>query len=131
MPQMFMAESPDQAKKRTMEELGDVSQVDVFLNQVLLAVYERPKVTASGIHLSDKTLKEDEFQGKAALVVKLGPTVDGENDRVDFHGRELKVGDWVAIWTNDGAPIKINSKPCRLVPDYRVFLRIPRPDMVW
>lgn len=131
MPQMFMAEDIEVAKTRTLEELGDISEVHVDMNKVLVAVYERPEKTASGLYLSDKTRKEDVHQGKAALVVKIGPGVDQTDRNVDFCGRKLKVGEWVVIWPADGKKLVLNDKACRVVRDDLIDTRIPRPDMVW
>jgi hypothetical protein len=36
-------------KKKLLEELGDISNVELFHNQVLLAVYLRPEKTKSGL----------------------------------------------------------------------------------
>ena len=51
-----------------------IDGIDVLFNQVLIAVYERPKVTASGIHLPDQSTDEDRYQGKVGLVLKRGQT---------------------------------------------------------
>lgn len=131
MPQMFMEQTPEAAKEDVLKSLGDIDGIVLDLNYVLVAIYERPEKTASGIFLSDKTRKEDKWQGKAALIVKLGPGVDMDDGRIEFCGRKLAIGDWVAVQPADGWPVNINGKDCRIVPDYRIFLRIPRPDMVW
>ena len=131
MPQMFMEQAPEAAKAAVLADLGDISGVVLDLNYVLIAIYERPDKTKSGIFLSDKTRREDKWQGKAGLIVKLGPGVDTNDGNIDFCGRRLAVGDWVALQPSEGWPVNINGKDCRIAPDYRIFLRIPRPDMVW
>lgn len=131
MPQMYMAEDPEKAKQRTLAELGDISEVRIDMNRVLLAVYERPEKTESGLYLGDKTRKEDVHQGKAALVVKLGPGVDQSDRNVNFYDRKLAVGEWAVVWPNDGVKFNVGGKDCRLVRDDIIFVRIPRPDMVW
>ena len=51
-----------------MKELGDIGKVEIFNNQVLVAVYIRPNKTKSGLYLSDKTTDEDRYQGKVGLL---------------------------------------------------------------
>ena len=93
-------------------QLSDLKWVDVFNDMVLVAVYERPAKTASGIILASQTRQEDQYQGKAALVVKLGPLVNIDKDT---RGGELAVGDWIAIRPSDGWAVSINQKLCRLI----------------
>lgn len=131
MPQMFSDETPEQARERTWEELGDISGVPVYFNQVLLAIYQRPKMTKSGIMLSDKTLNEDTRQGKAMMVVKMGPGVDMDDANVKFFGRKLSIGQWIAIQPSEGWPVNLNGKQCRMIADYRILMGVDRPDRVW
>jgi len=111
-----------------MRQLVDLKQVDVFNDMVLVAVYERPSKTASGIILASQTKDEDKYQGKAALIVKLGPLANIEKDT---RGGALAVGDWIAIRPSDGWPLNINQKLCRLISEKGVHLRIPSPDAVY
>lgn len=111
-----------------MKQLTDLDRVDVFNDMVLVAVYERPEKTASGIILASQTKEEDRYQGKAALVVKLGPLVNIEKQT---RGGELAVGDWIAIRPSDGWAVSINQKLCRLISEKGVHLRIPSPDAVY
>lgn len=112
-----------------MKQFEDLEKVDVFNDKVLLAVYERPNKTASGIVLPNQTTEEDRYQGKAALVVKIGPLVNLGD--APTRGGEIKIGDWIAIRPSDGWPININQKLCRLVSEKDVHLRIPSPDAVY
>jgi len=72
MPYRRMNHSVD-PKKVILDEMGDISKVELFNNQVLVAIYMRPEKTASGILLPGQTRDEDKYQGKAGLVIKLGP----------------------------------------------------------
>ena len=67
MPAMIMDHDVD-PKEKLLSELGDLSQVEIFNNQVLVAVYIRPNKTKSGLYLSDKTTDEDRYQGKVGLL---------------------------------------------------------------
>ena len=71
MPYMVMQHDEDPAES-LKGMVGDLSHIEVFNNQVLVAVYIRPNKTKSGIYLTDVTVGEDRFQGKVALVLKTG-----------------------------------------------------------
>ena len=60
MPHMMMAHEED-PRAKIHEALGDISQVELFHNQVLLAVYLRPQRTKSGLYLTDSHVEEDRF----------------------------------------------------------------------
>lgn len=130
MPMMLMQHENDPASE-IMKKAGDLSDFVVFGNQVLLGVYERPKVTKSGIHLADMTRHEDRLQGKAAVVLKKGPTAFVSDSNYDFKGQNVEIGDWVAIFVSDGRQIVINGQLCRLVEDQYIRLKIPAPDVVF
>lgn len=130
MPAMLMAHDVDPAKI-IQDKIGKLDDYILFNNQVLLGVYERPKQTKSGIHLSDQTRGEDKYQGKAALVLKKGPTAFVSDDNYDFKGQNVEVGDWVAIFVSDGRPLQVNGQLCRLVEDQWIRLKIPAPDVVY
>lgn len=112
------------------DALGDLSTVEVAQNQMLLAVYERPSKTKSGIYLADTTRDEDKFQGKVGLVVKLGPTAFVDTDKWTFDIKPT-LGDWVVIRASDGFALSVNTKLCRLANDVDLKLRIQQPDQVW
>ena len=63
MPFMIMQHETDPAKA-ILDEIGDISNVEVFNNQLLVAVYIRPEKTKSGLLLPGQTRDEDKFQSK-------------------------------------------------------------------
>ena len=130
MPHMVMEHEED-PKQKLISDLGDLSNVEVFNNQILVAVYIRPTRTKSGIYLSDKTVDEDRYQGKASLVVKLGPEAFKDDTGKWFVGADIKEGDWVALRPSDGWPVSVNGVPCRMIEDTAVRMKIDRPDRVW
>ena len=130
MPPMRMVHTIDPAKE-LLNKIGDLSAFELFGNQVLIAVYERPEKTKSGIILADVTRQEDAFQGKAGLVVKLGPSAFVSDENYNFRNQKAQVGDWVAIFVSDGRKIVVNSTLCRIVEDNHIRLKIPTPDSVF
>lgn len=129
-PAMLMTHDEDPAKT-IQKKIGSLKEFTIFNNYILLGVYERPKVTKSGIHLADQTRVEDKYQGKAALVLKKGPTAFVSDDNYDFKGQNVEIGDWVSIFVSDGRQIVINGQLCRLIEDQHIRLKIPAPDVVF
>ena len=128
MKMVHVSDPADQIVK----EVGDLSKVDIFANQVLLGVYKRPDKTAGGVFLSDRTRGEDEHQGKVGLVLKLGPRAYVDDDENHFDDSEkVKVGDWVVMWVTDGRKVIVNKQLCRVVRDFEIRMRIPAPDVVF
>lgn len=109
-------------------KIGDIHSIQVLNNNVLYAIYERPKVTAGGIHLTDTTSGEDEFQGKAGMILKIGAMV---NDEADLRGFNLEPGMWIAVRPSDGWALQLNGTMCRLINEELIRLVIPTPDTVW
>ena len=130
MPPMLMVHSEDPVQI-ILKEVGDLSKFEVAGNQLLLGIYERPEKTKTGLYLSDQTRKEDQHQGKAALVLKKGPIAFKSDHNYDFKGFDVEVGDWVAIFVSDGRAISIRKKLCRIVEDQHIRLKIPAPDEIY
>jgi co-chaperonin GroES (HSP10) len=126
-----------------LEKLGDLSDIEIFGTDVLLAVYQRPERTKNGLILPDTSRDEDRFQSKAHLVVKLGPRAFVDDDSYAFSDNErLKVGDWCAVRPSDGQLLTLNNMRgssssaddtvlCRLVKDVSIRMRVTHPDRVW
>jgi len=131
MPFMTMEHSVDPAKAIN-EALGDgIENTRIFNNQVLVAVYVRPKKTASGIYLPDAVSDEDKYQGKVGLVVAKGPTAFVDDEGNWFKDVSVDVGDWVIFRPSDGWSITINNVLCRIIDDTLIRGKIDRPDRVW
>ena len=130
MPHMLMSHDVDPAKV-IMNKVGKLDDFVLYGNKVLIGVYERPKVTKSGIHLADVTRKEDQYQGKAGLILKKGPSAFVDDENYSFRGQNVAVGDWVAIFVSDGRSIVVNGQLCRIVDDQHIRLKIPAPDVVF
>lgn len=136
MPAMLMKHDEDPAAA-IRKRVGSVDHLTIFGNYVLVAIYERPKITKSGIHLSDQTIQEDQWQGKSALVLSCGPSAFISDSNYDFKEQSVKPGDWVAIFVSDGRKLVIQNEKtgerqlCRMVEDQHIRLKIPSPDSVY
>jgi co-chaperonin GroES (HSP10) len=130
MPYMRMQHDKD-PKQALLDEIGPIDDIEIFHNQVLVAIYIRPNVTKGGIYLSDKTVDEDKYQGKVGLVIKKGADAFNDPSGKWFNGVKIALHDWVVFRPSDGWQITVHGKVCRILDDTDVRGRIPAPDVVW
>jgi co-chaperonin GroES (HSP10) len=114
---------------KLLDELGDLSGIELFHNQLLVAVYIRPEKTKSGLFLAQQTLNEDRFQSKLGLVVKKGPQAFISGGEWQFPDIELH--DWILFRPSDGWNITVSGVLCRILTDTAVKGRISSPDLIW
>jgi co-chaperonin GroES (HSP10) len=131
-------------KRELLDNLGDVSHFEIASNEVLLAIYQRPEMTEGGILLPHKTLKEDIYQGKVGLVVKIGAAcsfnIEDTYSDITFK-LDVKLHDWVVVRPSDTWALDFNGSPraiekkdfvaCRLVRPRNIRARIQNPLSVW
>ena len=99
---------------------------------LLIAVYKRPEMLKSGIILPGTSgpRKEDEWQGKVGLVLKVGPfCYTGENE--NRFERTPVVGSWVAINVGDTWAFNLWDLRCRHVHEDDVKMILDNPDCVY
>jgi co-chaperonin GroES (HSP10) len=126
---MLMSHEED-PKKKLLDQLGDISDIELFHNQVLLAVYLRPEKTKSGLILTADHLDEDRYQSKVGLLVKQGPLAF-EQDGNWFTGMTFQEHDWLIFRPSDGWSITVNGVLCRIFDDISIKGRAPHPDSVY
>ena len=127
MPWMPMHHEVDPAKK-ILDDIGDLSTVEIFNNKILVGVYIRPQKTKSGLYISDKTVDEDRFQSKVGLLLKTGPQAFVKNDDGWFDDIEFNHGDWLVYRPSDGWNVTIHGVLCRVLADHQVQQRVKHPD---
>lgn len=127
-------------KEWVKETIGTkVDALEIFNSKVLVAKFIRVK-SAGGIIIPGSAQKEDEWQGKVGLVLKMGPGAfrDTPETGANFYGVTVKPGEWVTYRYSDG--YDFNFKPnggeievvkCRLLEDVDILGRIPNPEMFW
>lgn len=118
-------------KAALFEAVGDLTNFDIFHNQILVATYVRPEKTSGGIIRPGMNVDEDEYQGKVGLVVKVGPSAFLDTDDQDFLGQTLTVGDWVVYRTGDGWQLTIRDTACRILTDRTIRMRIKNPGDIF
>jgi len=117
-------------KLKLLDQLGDISDIELFHNQVLLAVYLRPEKTKSGLILTADHLDEDRYQSKVGLLIKQGPLAF-EQDGNWFNGMTFQEHDWLIFRPSDGWSITVNGVLCRIFDDISIKGRAPHPDSVY
>jgi len=132
MPVLPIAHETD-PKEALKKSLGDIDGVEIFNNQVLVAVYIRPntaKVGGRTFYLTDNTVDEDKYQSKVGLLVKKGPTafVEGEGW---FINTEFNIDDWLVFKPSDGWNITVNGVLCRVIEDVNIRGRVDQPDRAY
>ena len=130
MPYARMTHDVD-PRKTIHDELGDISDVELFHNQVLAAIYVRPEKTKGGLYLTNSLRDEDKWQGKVGLIVKAGPDAFKDETGRWFNGVNINVGDWIYFRPSDGWQLTVHGVLCRILDDTDVRGRIPAPDAVW
>lgn len=129
MPHMMMHHEAD-PKVEILEKLGDLSQIELFHNQVLLAVYIRPQRTKSGLYLTENHRDEDRYQSKVGLLIKKGPQAFVDDGQW-FSGLEFTEHDWLMFRPSEGWGITVNGVLCRIFEDISIKGRVQHPDAVW
>lgn len=130
MPHMFMDHDVD-PKEKLLSELGDLSNIEIFNNQILVAIYIRPNKTKGGIILTDGTVQEDLYQGKVGLLVKMGPAAFQDENGQWFNNESFNLHDWLVFRPSDGWSVNVNGVQCRMLSDTQIKMRIPTPDVAW
>jgi co-chaperonin GroES (HSP10) len=124
-------------KEALLEQIGDISQITLFHNSVLVAVYKRPEKTASGIILTDKARDEDDYQGKVGLILKCGPDAFQDDTGKWRWSDNVGVGSWIMFRPAESWSIGIigddrkDKTLCRILNDTSIKGVVPHPDMVW
>lgn len=148
MPQPLQLLHRVDPKQQILRQVGPiVEDIQVRPYEVLVVPYlreklEGDKVTRGGLMIPDNgagTLKEDLFQGKVCLVLKVGASAfvdepDPKTGKVDnrWKGFRPAVGDWVVISVSDTFSFDVpGGWRVRLVDENLVRAIVPTPDMVW
>jgi len=136
------AHDPAQA---LLDAAGDLSDYEVFHNLVLVATYVPPNRMFKGpdgklveFHTTDNNLAENRFQGKAHLVLAVGPLAFSDDTAAKFGGVNIKKGDWVWLRPSDGFEMFIRDRresdkglSCRVIEDTFVRGRVTDPSLIY
>jgi hypothetical protein len=127
-------------RKELQKKVGDISDLKLFHNAIMVAVYIRPTtMKLKGGHsliMPDKVQDEDRYQGKIGLVVAKGPIAFLDDDRTQFHGQDVEIGEWVVFRPSDGFQLTLvrpgqEAVLCRLLVEADIRARVTQPDTIW
>lgn len=119
------------------DSIGDISSVRLGPGRVLVAIYKRPEKTSGGIIRTIGNQTEDVYQGKAWLVLAMGPKCFEDSEQGTYGGFKAEVGDWVLARNNDGWRCDIGGEGCKngyeclVINDRYIKGVISTPSMVW
>lgn len=117
-------------KNDLLTKVGDISGMSLTGNQVLVGIYVRDKI--GSIIMSDVSQKEDQYQGKVGLILKIGEKAfDREWQKLYGDSVVPKVGDWVTYKVYDGWQQKVNGYACRQLDDSSIKSVVNHPDLVY
>lgn len=117
-------------KAEMTKKVGNLDQIDVMYNMVLVATYIRPSKTKGGIIRPDQNVEEDVWQGKVGLVLKCGPDAFQDDNDMTFNGQKAEVGEWVVFKVGDAWQLIVGDWPCRLVRDSSIRMKLANPTAV-
>jgi co-chaperonin GroES (HSP10) len=132
MPQREMVHELD-PKENLKSQIGDkIDDLEIYNNQILVAIYIRPQKTKTGIYLPDSIVAEDQYQSKIGLVLTKGPSAFAVSEDSEwFKDIDVEVGDWIVFRPSDGWPVTINNVLCRMLDDTSVRGKVVHPDTIW
>lgn len=112
-----------------------VDLVEPFGARVLVGTYVKPERTAGGIIIPDKSKQEDQWQGNAGLVLKLGPKAfKWDEDAVTVpweSGEAPKVGDYVMFRFSSSREFYLNGMSVRWVLDRDIEAKVDDPIQLY
>ncbi len=119
-----------------MKRLGDLDDIELLFNDVLVAKYIR-EMASTSIIASHETQREDNWQGCVGLVLKLGPRAFVDDEATKFHGSRVHRGDWVLYRNSDGWDKDIQmvgeyvAVKCRIIADAHIRGRVKYPSRLY
>ena len=126
----------DEWRRDIFRRLGDLEDIELLFNDVLVAKYIR-EMASTNIIASVETQREDNWQGVVGLVLKLGPRAFVDDDNTKFHGVMMKPGDWVLYRNSDGWDKDIQmvgeyfAVKCRIIQDAHIRGRVKYPGRLF
>jgi hypothetical protein len=128
----------DEARKEVFRFLGELDDIEILFNDVLVAKYIRGKVSEH-LEASPDTQREDQWQGVCGMVLKLGPTAfqDDQHNKFPPVCRTIKPGDWVLYRSSDGWDKDIQgvgsykAVKCRVIQDAHIRGRVRYPGRLF
>ncbi len=126
----------DEWRQDVIKRLGDLEDIELLFNDVLVAKYIR-EMASEHLIASPETQKEDNWQGVVGMVLKVGPRAFVDDDNTKFHGATVNPGDWVLYRNSDGWDKDIQcvgeyvAVKCRVIQDAHIRGRVKYPGRLY
>lgn len=123
--------------RKIWADIGDLDDFVLWPTDVVVAHWERTTLPGSRLLAAAATKREDRFQGKVGMVLKLGSNAFVDAPDAQFYGFTATVGDWVVYKNTDGREFDIvktgsvTKTIARALKDGEIFMKVARPDRVW
>lgn len=118
------------AKKTIFDMVGDLNDIEVIGDTVLVGIFIRPEKTSGGIWRPTSNVQEDVWQGKVGLVLKWGPDAFRNPETGGLYPQSAGIGEWCVFKVGDGWSVNINDYPCRLVRDVAIRMKVKDPSII-
>src|SRR5437879_9689327 len=125
-----VSETKGDPSRVIMEMVGDLKDIEVIGDMVLVATYIRPEKTSGGIIRPDANKQEDVWQGKVGLVLKWGPDAFIDPATGSVYEQKVNVGEWCVYKIGDAWSFNYRDYPCRLVRDVNIRMKITDPSVI-
>lgn len=131
-PALYEISRAADARSAVSKALGNTIDkiTHVYSGRILIWIYISPEKTAGGIIIPETKKKEDVYQGQVGLVLKKGAQAFKDDKDHQFHGQDVKVGDWVTFTPGNGKRIQINGVDCRWIEDTLIDAVVSDPSIV-
>ena len=135
----FWLDTEQDTKDFVDRVLGDIDDIEVEHNWVLVVKHIR-QVVARGVIAAPASEIEDRWQGKVGLILKKGPAAfqDDKDQRINFHGFNPDIGDWVIFRNSDGWDVDLGHRKgriaylsCRFIQDAFIVGRTKYPGRIY
>lgn len=118
-------------KQAVWNALGDsLNDQPLYSNNVLLITAPIMGKSRGGIIFTDPTKKEERFQGKIGMVIKVGEVAFNDSEIWPNEHTRPTVGDWVVYRNADTHECAINKYSCRFIKDYLIIMKVSTPDAI-
>ncbi len=124
--------TPADQKAAIFEKLSaHLEGFHITSSRVLVAVHVEPEKSKGGILMPQKRIDESRYQGKAALVLKMGPTAFKYDGAYPWEGRVPEIGEWVFHRVSDGWDLDLKGVACRLIESDMVMGIVADPMLIY
>jgi len=122
------AEDP---KREIIKWAGNLKDISVKNDRILVATYARPQKTAGNILLPDSQLAENRWQGMVGLLLACGPSAFKYDGSFKYEGEPPKVGDWIVYKPAESTEVAWRKMSCRILRSDSVIATIKDPLLIY